>query len=126
MQDQISTAYCGLKVIRICRLNKGSKMKTFVTSAPSRRRVLTGALAAGVAAPALLRSALAAGYPERPVKFVVANTPGGPSDIVARFITAALEQATGKTFIVDNRGGAGGNIGMEYAAKSEPDGYTIL
>ncbi len=103
-------------------------MKTSTTSTPSRRRLITGALAAGVAAPAVLRarSALAAGYPERPVKFVVANTPGGPSDIVARFVTAALEQATGKTFIVDNRGGAGGNIGMEYAAKSEPDGYTIL
>jgi tripartite-type tricarboxylate transporter receptor subunit TctC len=104
-------------------------MKKFtVAAAPSRRRVVTGALAAGIAAPALLRirSALAAGYPERPVKFVVANTPGGPSDIVARFVTAALEQSTGKTFIVDNRGGAGGNIGMEYAAKSEPDGYTML
>jgi tripartite-type tricarboxylate transporter receptor subunit TctC len=60
------------------------------------------------------------------VKFVVANTPGGPSDIVARIVTAALEQSTDKTFIVENRGGAGGNIGMEYAARSDPDGYTIL
>jgi len=60
------------------------------------------------------------------VKFVVANTPGGPSDIVARIVTAALEQSTGKTFIVENRGGAGGNIGMEYAARADPDGYTIL
>src|SRR5580698_5689184 len=86
-----------------------------------------GALAVGVAAPSVLRvrSAYAA-YPDRPVKFVVANTPGGPSDIVGRFVTAALEQATGKTFIVDNRGGAGGNIGMEYVAHAEPDGYTIL
>ena len=57
---------------------------------------------------------------------MVANTPGGPSDIVARIVTAALQQSTGKTFIVDNRGGAGGNIGMEYAAHSDPDGYTIL
>ena len=72
-----------------------------------------------------LRAAYAA-YPDRPVKFVVANTPGGPSDIVARFVTAALQQSTGKTFIVDNRGGAGGNIGMEYAAHAEPDGYTFL
>ena len=96
---------------------------------PSRRSVLktAGALAAGVAAPSIvrIRSAYAA-YPDRPVKFVVANTPGGPSDIVARIVTAALEQSTGKTFIVENRGGAGGNIGMEYAARSEPDGYTIL
>jgi len=98
-------------------------------SGPSRRGVVkaAGALAAGIAAPAVLRvrSAYAA-YPDRPVKFVVANTPGGPSDIVARIVTAALDQATGKTFIVENRGGAGGNIGMEYVARAEPDGYTIL
>ena len=93
----------------------------------SRRRVIKGALATGVAIPAILhiRSALAA-YPERPIRFVVANTPGGPSDITARILTAALEQATGKTFVVENRGGAGGNIGMGYAAGAEPDGYTIL
>src|SRR5581483_4060115 len=86
-----------------------------------------GALAVGVAAPAVLglRAAYAA-YPDRPVKVVVANTPGGPSDITARIVTAALQQSTGKTFIVENRGGAGGNIGMGYAAKADPDGYTIL
>src|SRR5262249_18458125 len=50
----------------------------------------------------------------------------GPSDIVARIITAALDQSTGRTFIVENRGGAGGNIGMEYVARSNPDGYTVL
>jgi tripartite-type tricarboxylate transporter receptor subunit TctC len=97
--------------------------------APSRRAIVkvAGALAAGIAAPAFLRVRSAhAAYPDRPVKFVVANTPGGPSDIVARIVAAALEQSTDKTFIVENRGGAGGNIGMEYAARSDPDGYTIL
>jgi len=98
-------------------------------SALSRRRVIkaAGVLAAGIAAPAFLRvrSAFAA-YPERPVKIVVANTPGGPSDIAARVVAAALQENTGKTFIVENRGGAGGNIGFGYAAKAEPDGYTIL
>jgi tripartite-type tricarboxylate transporter receptor subunit TctC len=99
------------------------------SSPPSRRRIIkgVGALAVGIAAPALIRVRTAyAAYPERPVKIVVANTPGGPSDIVARIVTAALEQSTGKTFIVENRGGAGGNIGMEYVARSNPDGYTIL
>jgi tripartite-type tricarboxylate transporter receptor subunit TctC len=88
----------------------------------SRRRILKGALAAGVAAPALLnlRAALAA-YPERPVRVVVANTPGGPSDITGRIVSAALQQSTG-----ENIGGAGGNIGMGNAARAEPDGYTIL
>ena len=95
----------------------------------SRRRIIqgAGALAAGVAAPAVLRVRSAwAAYPERPVKIVVANTPGGPSDIVARIVAAALQEQTGKTFIVENRGGAGGNIGFAFAAHSEPDGYTIL
>jgi tripartite-type tricarboxylate transporter receptor subunit TctC len=95
----------------------------------SRRRIIkgAGALAAGIAAPALLgiRSAYAA-YPERPVKIVVANTPGGPSDIVGRITAAALQQSTGKTFIIENIGGAGSNLGMGYVARSEPDGYTIL
>jgi tripartite-type tricarboxylate transporter receptor subunit TctC len=95
----------------------------------TRRRIIKGAatFVAGMAAPAVIGQRPArADYPDRPVKFVVANTPGGPSDIVARIITAALDQSTGKTFIVENRGGAGGNIGMEYAARSNPDGYTIL
>jgi tripartite-type tricarboxylate transporter receptor subunit TctC len=97
--------------------------------APSRRRVIkgAGALAAGIAAPALigLRSAYAA-YPERTVKVVVANTPGGPSDLIGRLVTAALQQSTGKTFIIENIGGAGSNIGMGNVARSEPDGYTLL
>jgi tripartite-type tricarboxylate transporter receptor subunit TctC len=96
---------------------------------PSRRGVIKGAaaIAAGVAAPAVLRvSSAFADYPDRTVKIVVANTPGGPSDIVGRIVAAALQQSTGKTFIIENHGGAGGNIGMEYAARSEPDGYTIL
>jgi tripartite-type tricarboxylate transporter receptor subunit TctC len=98
-------------------------------TALSRRNVIKGAgvLAAGIAAPALLgvRSAYAA-YPDRPVKIVVANTPGGPSDLVGRVVAAALQEATGKTFIIENRGGAGGNIGMGYVAHSDPDGYTLL
>jgi tripartite-type tricarboxylate transporter receptor subunit TctC len=112
-------------------VEKGERMgmKSIVLARLTRRRVVKGAaaLVAGAAAPALIGRRLAwADYPDRPVKFVVANTPGGPSDIVARIVTAALDQSTGKTFIVENRGGAGGNIGMEYVARSNPDGYTIL
>jgi tripartite-type tricarboxylate transporter receptor subunit TctC len=96
-------------------------------SALSRRSIIKGAAAAGIAAPALLRARAAyADYPDRPVKVVVANTPGGPSDIVGRIVTAALGQSTGKTFIIENRGGAGGNLGMEYVSHADPDGYTIL
>jgi len=104
-------------------------MKFTKGSAPTRRRVIKGAsvIAAGLAAPAILgtRSAFAA-YPDRAVKVVVANTPGGPSDLVGRIVTAALQQSTGKTFIIENIGGAGSNIGMGHVARSEPDGYTIL
>jgi tripartite-type tricarboxylate transporter receptor subunit TctC len=99
------------------------------TGKPSRRRILKGAAAvtAGLAAPTFLKvgSALAA-YPDRPVKIVVANTPGGPSDIIARFMAAAMTEPLGSSVIVENRGGAGGNIGMGFAARAEPDGYTIL
>src|SRR4051794_22596853 len=93
----------------------------------SRRSVIKAAVAAGVGAPAILRvsSALAA-YPERPVRIVVANTPGGPSDIIARIVAAEMQQATGGTFVIENKGGAGGNIGMGSVARAEPDGYTIL
>ena len=102
-------------------------MKSRIILPLSRRRVIKGALAASIAAPALLsyRSALAA-YPDRPIHVVVANTPGGPSDMVARVLTAALQQSTGKTFIVDNIGGAGSNLGMGHVARSTPDGYTLL
>ena len=103
--------------------------KTTKDGGLTRRRVVkgAGALAAGLAAPAVLGiSAAIAAYPERPVKIVVANTPGGPSDLVGRLVAAALQESTGKTFIIENRGGAGGNIGFGYAAHAEPDGYTIL
>src|SRR3974377_839582 len=57
-----------------------------------------------------------AAYPERPSKIVVANTPGGPSDIIARFMAAAMQEAMGASVIVENKGGAGGNIGMGSVA----------
>ena len=104
-------------------------MRKIQSTGPSRRGLIksAAALAAGVAAPAVLRvrSALAA-YPDRPVKIVVANTPGGPSDIVGRLTAAALQESTGQTFIIENRGGGGSNIGMGYVAHADPDGYTIL
>ena len=81
----------------------------------------------GLRRPTFLKigSALAA-YPERPIKIVVANTPGGPSDIIARIIAAEWQQVMGGSAFVENRGGAGGNIGYGFAARAEPDGYTVL
>jgi tripartite-type tricarboxylate transporter receptor subunit TctC len=97
--------------------------------ASSRRRIIKGAavLATGIAAPTILRNRMAfAAFPDRAVKIVVANSPGGPSDIVARLMAAALQQAIGGSFIVENKGGAGGNIGMGSVARADPDGYTLL
>jgi tripartite-type tricarboxylate transporter receptor subunit TctC len=97
------------------------------SSVISRRQVMSGALAAGVAAPAVLRATAAlAAFPERTIRIVVANSPGGPSDIIARIAAAALQQAMGGSVIVENKGGGGSNIGMGFVARAEPDGYTIL
>jgi len=95
----------------------------------TRRRVLAAAAAFGsgaMLAPALRIRTAFAGYPDRPIKIVVANTPGGPSDIIARMMAAAIQAAMNATVFVENKGGAGGNIGMGSVARAEPDGYTIL
>src|SRR5262249_13784793 len=100
-----------------------------IQNSVSRRRIIktAGALGIGVAAPGILRIGTAfAAYPDRPVKIVVANTPGGPSDIIARIMAAAMQETTGGSFVVENKGGGGGNIGMGSVARSDPDGYTIL
>ncbi len=65
-------------------------------------------------------------YPAKPVRFVVPFVAGGPTDIQGRMLGEKLGQRLGQQFIIDNRGGAGGNIGMELTAKAPPDGYTIV
>jgi tripartite-type tricarboxylate transporter receptor subunit TctC len=71
-------------------------------------------------------SAVAQDYPSKPVTIVVPQAPGGTNDIFGRLLALELSQRMGKQFIVDNRPGAGGNIGTQYAARSVPDGYTLL
>ena len=71
-------------------------------------------------------TAQAQGYPVRPVKIVVAFSPGGGTDIVARLLGQKLTEMWGQQVIVENRAGASGTIGTEYAAKSAPDGYTLF
>ena len=66
------------------------------------------------------------GYPNKPIRIVVAYTPAGTTDILARAVGQKLTEAWGQSVIVDNRPGANGNIGTEYAAKATPDGYTLL
>ena len=65
-------------------------------------------------------------WPDHPIRFVVAFTAGGPSDLIARTIAEKLSQRLGQPVIVDNRPGAGGNVAAESVAKAPPDGYTLL
>jgi len=68
----------------------------------------------------------AAGYPNKPVRWVVPFTPGASNDIIARLVAAKLGDAFGHQFIIDNRPGAGGLVGADTVAKAPPDGYTLL
>ncbi|MDM0107602.1 tripartite tricarboxylate transporter substrate binding protein [Variovorax sp. J22R24] len=91
-----------------------------------RRSFLATALLAGVA-PLAVRRAWADGpYPQRPIKLVVPNPPGGPSDIVARFLAESMRAELGQPLVIDNRPGAAGLIGSAAVANAPADGYTVL
>jgi tripartite-type tricarboxylate transporter receptor subunit TctC len=90
-----------------------------------RRRFLKLTGIAAVAS-ALPRPALALDYPTRPVRWVVGYPPGGPQDIVARLVGQFLSERFGQQFIIENRSGAGGNIGAQAVINAPPDGYTML
>ena len=99
------------------------------TAHPSRRKVLQagGIIAGSVAGLSLgLTGARAASYPERPIKIIVPFAPAGPTDIMARVLATHLGEALGGTVVIENKPGAGGNIGIGIAAHAEPDGYTLL
>ncbi|MES2198024.1 MAG: tripartite tricarboxylate transporter substrate binding protein [Pseudomonadota bacterium] len=91
-----------------------------------RRRQFFHLVAAAAALPIASRLARAQTYPARPVHWMVPWPPGGPADISARLIGRWLSERMGQPFIIENRSGAGGNIGTEAVVKSPPDGYTLL
>ena len=84
-------------------------------------RLLAGALLA-----LLLSSATAQEWPTKPVRMIIPFAAGGATDILGRIVAAELQQSFGHAWLVDNRGGAGGNIGAAEAAKAAPDGYTFM
>lgn len=90
----------------------------------SRRQLL--ALATALGGTLLCTSALAQAYPAKAIRVVVPFPPGGGTDIIARETTQKVAAATGWTFVIDNKPGAGGNLGVDAAAKSPADGYTLV
>ena len=79
--------------------------------------------ACAIVAPA---QSLAQKFPDKPIRFIVPFPPGGGNDILARLIAPKMGESLGQPVVIDNRAGAGGNIGTDLAAKSPPDGYTIV
>jgi tripartite-type tricarboxylate transporter receptor subunit TctC len=91
----------------------------------SRRKVLLGALAVGLASSITFAPALAGEYPERPIEIIVPFPPGGGSDAMARTVSELMGRELGQPVVIDNRGGANGAIGTQLAAAAEPDGYVL-
>src|SRR5215472_399305 len=92
---------------------------------PTRRHLIALAAASAVA-PGLTRSARAGAWPDRTVHIVVPLAAGGPTDVNGRIVAEQLAQIWGQQVVIDNKGGAGTNIGNAFVAHSDPDGYTLL
>ncbi len=86
------------------------------------RPLLAAAATLGIAFGAAAQN----GYPDKPIRFVVPYPPGGGTDVIARIVQGKFQQALGQPIVIDNRGGGGGSLGTDIAAKSPPDGYTVL
>ncbi|HEY4140209.1 MAG TPA: tripartite tricarboxylate transporter substrate binding protein [Pseudolabrys sp.] len=88
-------------------------------------RAVFGLVVAGLSL-LLPASSQAAGFPDHPIRIIVPFAPGGASDLIARVLSAPLQQELGQPVVVENHAGANGNIGIGFVAKADPDGYTLL
>lgn len=89
-------------------------------------RMLVALAFAGLAPAQVQAQAQAQAYPSKPIRFVIPFAPAGPADMIGRIAGQKLSEIVGQPVIIDNRGGAGGNVGAAVVAKSAPDGYTLL
>jgi tripartite-type tricarboxylate transporter receptor subunit TctC len=113
----------GLEQARLAERPSGDAVNNEGTSVIRIARAFAAAMCAAVG---VLGSAQAADYPTRPVKWVVPYPPGGTTDVLARIVAEWLTQKMGQTFIIENKPGAGNNIGVEAVVNAPPDGYTML
>ena len=90
------------------------------------RRALLGAAAAALAAPALAQAPAQSAWPNRPIRIVVTLSPGSASDLLARMLAEEISRDLRQQVIVENRPGAGGNIGAAMIARARPDGYNLI
>lgn len=104
------------------------KLTIHVAQAPRLQQLLLAALAASLSSATAFAATAepASGFPNRPIRIIVAYTPAGTTDILARALGQKMTEAWGQSVIVENRPGANGNIGTEIAARATPDGYTLL
>src|SRR6266699_944508 len=122
---------CRTGRFRFCLLQRGplsvQERRKIGSNSMLSRRAAIGMVATGVSALlASARGASALDYPTRPVRFLVGYPPGGATDILARLIGQRLSEKLGQQFVVENKPGAGNNIGTEAVVNAEPDGYTLL
>lgn len=87
------------------------------------RRIILGGLAGALAAPAIVSAQ--SPYPNKTVRYINPYPAGGPTDTLSRLFCAKMSELTGQQWVVENKGGAGGNVGVDALAKSDPDGYTL-
>jgi tripartite-type tricarboxylate transporter receptor subunit TctC len=106
--------------------DSGMQQQSWFSLRPTRMQGMTRLLVLSTVAFSALATAQSGTYPVKPVRFVAPFAPGGLVDVLARALGEKLRGSLGQPIVVDNRPGAGGNIGADLVARAEPDGYTLL